>query len=360
MSKFRVIYCLLAVLAVPKSAMAELDVVTGEIVSQHHDITIKTQGFIVPLQQTTLSSQVTGQVDFISEKFEPGVRVNKGDVLFSVEKTNYVAQVAEARQSVIEARLKLEDEKVRADRAKKDWRLTQTSEPSELAGRDLHVEAAEASLEAAKSRLKKAQRDLEFTKLVAPYDGVVKSREVGLGDVLMPGSIAGQFVQSDMAVVELPLKVSELALVDNIDALQVRLFSGRAGEEEADRYTVGYPVSLSADLNKQEQQARLRVKIPLNYTGDYKLFVNQYVVAKIIVPSSDKLFAIPEQVFTQRNSILSVQSGVISEKFPEVLYQYQGKKYCIINEVESIEVITETPDLYWSGAEVNSLKISMF
>lgn len=71
MNRLTIICLLLAVGVFSKSAMAELDVVTGEIVSQHHDITIKSQGFIVPFQQTTLAAQVTGDVNHISNHFEP-------------------------------------------------------------------------------------------------------------------------------------------------------------------------------------------------------------------------------------------------------------------------------------------------
>lgn len=360
MKRLKLVWLLFS-FAMANSVLAELDVVTGEIVSKHHDITIKSQGFILPLQQTTLSSLVSGQIEFISEKFESGVRVEKGEVLLSVETTNYLAQVAEARQAVYEARLKLEDEKVQADRAKKDWRSTYSSEPNEFAGRDLYVDAAQAALVAAQSSLAKAERDLEHTKIRAPYSGVVKNRAVSLGDILAPGSIAGEFLQADLAVVDLPLKGEELSLISDIGALRIQVTGHIAGGISHDKSTVAYPVSVSAEMNKQEQQARLRVKVPLNYTGEHKLFLNQYVVAEITVPSESKLFAIPEQVFTQRNSILSVDSsGVISERFPKVVYQYRGKKYCVIDEADSLEVITETPDLYWSGAEVNSVKVSMF
>lgn len=362
MNRLNIICLLLAVGIFSKSAIAEIDVVTGEIFSQHHDITIKSQGFIVPFQQTTLAAQVVGDINYVSEKFEAGVMVEKGTVLFSTDRTNYITQVAEAKQAVIEARLALADEKVRADRAKKDWRMTQSSEPNELAGRDLYVDAAKAALEAATSRLAKAERDLTLTEIRAPYDGVVKSREVSLGDLMMPGTIAGSFIQADVATLDLPIRLGELALINNVDVLRIEVSSinaGREGNSPAPS-VLAVPVSLSADVNKQEQQARLRVKVPLTFTGDNKLFVNQYVVAKVVIPSKDKLFAIPEEVFTQRNSILSVSGGVITEKFPEVVYEYKGKKFCVLNDLDSINVITETPDLYWSGAEVNPVKISMF
>ncbi|ABD81708.1 Secretion protein HlyD [Saccharophagus degradans 2-40] len=359
MNRLTIICLLLAVGVFSKSAMAELDVVTGEIVSQHHDITIKSQGFIVPFQQTTLAAQVTGDVNHISNHFEPGMSVAKGEILFSIDNTNYLAQVAEAKQRMLEARLALEDEKVRADRAKKDWRMTQSTEPNELAGRDLYVDAAQAALEAAESRLQQAKRDLSLTVVRAPYDGVVKTREISLGDLLMPGAVAGSFIQADVAALELPIRLEELPLIKNIDFLRVELKSVNGGDSISQSVDA-YPVSLSADLNKQEQQARLRVKVPLTNSGESKLFVNQYVVAKISIPSSEKLFAIPEEVFTQRNSILSVKGGVIAEKFPEVVYQYKGKKYCLLGDIDSIEVITETPDLYWAGAAVNPVNISMF
>ena len=348
-----------AVLATFVSAgvYAEIKVETSQFEAERHDITLQTQGFLLPFQETNISSQVVGEVNSISGDFEPGIFVEKGTVLFTIENTNYLASLADAQQSLSEAKLSLEDEKARAERAKRDWERTQNTKPNELVGRDLYVDAAQAKHNAAIANLKKAERELSLTKIRAPYDGIVQSRAVSKGNFVQPGEILGSLVQSDIAVIDLPLKISDLEHFNElaIQDIQLELYSdthlkGKSWGAEV--------TGLSPNLHKIEQRANLRARVPLTNEEKHKLFLNQYVVAKITIPSDQMLFAIPETAFTQRNSVLTVKGGVVSEFFPEVVYQYQGKKYCFIGQQNSIEVITATPDLYWNGAEVDSIKLT--
>jgi RND family efflux transporter MFP subunit len=73
---------------------------------------------------------------------------------------------------------------------------------------------ARAAVQAAEAALQEAERDLERTRIRVPYDGLVRSKLVDVGQYVAPGTPLGVTFAIDTAEIRLPLSNSDLEYLD--------------------------------------------------------------------------------------------------------------------------------------------------
>ncbi|MEO0364782.1 MAG: efflux RND transporter periplasmic adaptor subunit [Pseudomonadota bacterium] len=160
---------------------------------------ISSQGTVAPVTETTLSAEVAGTVVELSSAFEAGGTFRAGQMLMRIDPTNYEVAVARAQAT-------LSQRQVEYDGAKKLREQGYRAEAELL--------SAKAALESARADLVRAERDLQRTRVVVPYDGLVRSRAAELGDYVAPGSQLGSVFATDRFEVRLPIPDTDLAFVD--------------------------------------------------------------------------------------------------------------------------------------------------
>jgi RND family efflux transporter MFP subunit len=146
-------------------------------------LTLDLPGEVAGHKDVLLSAALGGLVEDV--KVETGDVVSKGQVLFTVDRAPYAAQVAQA-----EAQLQLATAEL--------GRVTKMGDlgvPAELDARTAQVAIAEAGLRLARSQLDRAV-------VRSPIDGVIAGISVDAGEVVAPGSPVARVVQLD------PIKVS--------------------------------------------------------------------------------------------------------------------------------------------------------
>ena len=191
-------------------------------------VVIKTQGEVVPSQQTALSAQVMGKILSVSPKYEIGETFEKNEVILTIDDVDYRAalanaktQRAQANASLQEARLNLQIELTRAQQAKRDWKqLGQGKAASDLLLRkpqitsiEARIEAAFASIEQAKINIEKAERDVERTLIRAPYACRLEQKQVELGAVVTMGSPLCSIYKHGEAEVRLPISLEDIPFI---------------------------------------------------------------------------------------------------------------------------------------------------
>jgi RND family efflux transporter MFP subunit len=180
-----------------------------------HPVQVLTQGFFAPVTETKAASEVAGRIVAVSPAFLVGGSFQEGDVLVEIDPADYEAAVAQAEGALADARLTLENEKARAEQARRDWaRLEPGEKPGPLVLREPHLTAAAARLTAAEAALDKARRDFDRTKIRAPYPGRVRAKRADLGDYVSPGSPLADLWRSDVFEIRLPVTVAEAAFID--------------------------------------------------------------------------------------------------------------------------------------------------
>ena len=175
---------------------------------------VRTQGTVVPRTESTLTSEVSGRILSISPAFYAGGVFQKGDVLVEIDPSNYESAVAQAEFTLEQARLRYAQEEARGEQARKEWGSLSKSEPSPLALREPKLRAEAANVDWASESLEKAKRDLERTKIRAPYTGMVREKRTDLGQFVGMGSALGTVFAIDVAEVRLPLSLDQLAYLD--------------------------------------------------------------------------------------------------------------------------------------------------
>lgn len=174
-------------------------------------LTVETQGAVVPRTESMLVAEVGGRVLEVAPSFVNGGFFGRDDVLLTIDPTDYELAVEQARLAVAQAELRLARELADAEIARRDWESLGHGEGSPLALREPYVAEARSALAAAKASVRKAELDVERCSVRAPYDGLVRSERVDVGQYVVAGTELGRVFAVDFAEVRLPLADDELA-----------------------------------------------------------------------------------------------------------------------------------------------------
>ena len=209
--------------------------------SQGH-FTVTAEGIVRPRTQTDVAAEVSGRLVSVADRFTAGGFFEAGQVLAQIDPSDYEAALLQARAELASAEARLADEQARSDQARLDWQRMHGDErePNDLVLRLPQLAGAKAAVDAARSGVLRAERNLERTRITLPYDGLVRSRNVDVGQYVTPGMRLGVTFAVDVAEVRLPLSNQERAFLN----------LPRAGEVGA----AGPAVKLLADIDGQTEQ----------------------------------------------------------------------------------------------------------
>lgn len=177
-------------------------------------INVPSQGRIRAQTEIDLVTGVTGNIIEISPAFVSGGAFKQGDLLVSIDPTEYDLRVAQAQAGVMEARYQLIREEAEAEQASDEWQLLGQGNPKPLNLRIPQLNEKKAKLAAEQEELKNAQLLRQRTEIRAPFNGRVRSKVVGLGQFISSGSVLGRIYSTDLAEIRLPISTQELAFID--------------------------------------------------------------------------------------------------------------------------------------------------
>jgi RND family efflux transporter MFP subunit len=182
-------------------------------------------GNTAAVNSVDLVARVQGFIQEIS--YVDGDFVKKGALLFTIEPEPYRLKLAAAQAAEAGAQASLKqaeaEYKRQADLAGKQFASQSTLDQAQAA-RD----GARANLEQAQANTQQAAINLDYTRVVAPFDGVVAARQVSLGQLVGASSptVLATIVQMD------PIYANFTA--SERDVLQVRASLAAAGKTPAD------------------------------------------------------------------------------------------------------------------------------
>ncbi len=175
------------------------------IVRGHGEVRAKTTVEIVP--------QVAGRVIAMHPGLVAGGHFRAGEALLTIEPRDYELAVERARAAVARAEVSVEREQAEAEVALQEWDAIHPGEEpnSGLVVREPQVRQAEAELAAAQADLAVARLSLERTTITLPFDGIVESETVDLGQYVTIGKKLATVYGTAVAEVRVPLAERELA-----------------------------------------------------------------------------------------------------------------------------------------------------
>jgi len=215
----------LALLFFVRTAMTsteEVDVTTVAMVSPSQAASILTaSGYVVAQRKAAIASKATGRIVYLG--FHEGDRVKEGDVIARIESGDVEAALLQARADLQLARADLEDAQQGLERANQllSRQLISQAEYDAAKARHGRVVATISSKDAA---VKVAQVSLENTRIRAPFDGTILTKNADIGEVVAPfaagaSSRVAVVTLADMSSLEVEADVSE-SNIEHISAGQ--------------------------------------------------------------------------------------------------------------------------------------------
>lgn len=246
-------------------------------------------GTVTAEQQIVLTPQVGGRLVSVSEALRPGGRVRQGEVLARIDARDFENAVTQAESQVAQARVNLELERSRGAVAEREWALVgegRSAEEAPLALRRPQLSSAQAALASAEASLATAKLILERTSLRAPFDAIVLSEGVDVGQVVGAATQVATLVGTARMRVEVRVPVEALAVLEipGMGAQQgsratvtQRLTTGAAGDQQITR--AGHLVGLGGQIDAATRSATVLVGIedPLGDGSGLPLLPGAYV-----------------------------------------------------------------------------------
>ncbi|MCF2504685.1 efflux RND transporter periplasmic adaptor subunit [Dyadobacter sp. CY107] len=169
-------------------------------------------GTVTALNEIELRPQVTGFITGIH--FKDGSRVRKGQLLYSIDAQLYNANYDQAVAN-------LNVQQANLSRAQKDADRYHELEKNDAVAKqlvdnaDAALEVAKRQAEAAKANIQAVQTSVNYTKVTAPFDGVIGISLVKVGAAISAGQTILNTVSTD----------SQLAVDFNVDQKEIYRFS---------------------------------------------------------------------------------------------------------------------------------------
>lgn len=177
---------------------------------------ISSQGSVVPRTQTNLVSEVSGQITSVNDKFNVGGFFKKGEVLLTIDDISYRVGLLQAQSRLDAANAVLVEEQARKEQAEDEWLLTgkALSAAPVLALRLPQLQKAKADVKAAEADVTDAEVKLTRTQIKAPYDAMLKEKQVEIGQYVSTGSTLAMTFAVDYAEVRLPIKQRDVEFLN--------------------------------------------------------------------------------------------------------------------------------------------------
>lgn len=201
----------------PERPITQVEVIEAK--SQNVQLTIQSQGTLLPRTESDLSAEVSGRIIEVSDSFRAGGNFSEGEPLVKIDPADYEAILANTEAELANAQLALAQEKALAEQAAADWAALGEGEASELTLRKPQLAQANARIKSAQASLKRAQRDLDRTVVRAPFDGRVLRTNADLGQFVSaaPATPIARVFATDRAEIRLPITESDAELLETRD-----------------------------------------------------------------------------------------------------------------------------------------------
>ncbi len=278
-----------------------------------YQVVIAATGTVIPARRIVMRSRVSGQVMAVHREFIEGGYLKKGAMVLQLDDADYRLVIAQKKSNVVNSQYALKVELGRQEVARREWQMLggHALSKQELSKQDLskeagtalalrgpHLEKARADVEVARIQVRKAELDLERTRITAPFNAVVKSRSVDIGSQVSPQEQLAELVGTDSYWVRASVPV------DRLDRITIPRESADPGSPVRMRYARGQTIAgriirLLGDLDAASRMARLliEVKDPLrrqaNARGGLPLLIGEFVRVEILGQKLEAVITIP-------------------------------------------------------------------
>ena len=326
---------------------------TEKIVVNDLTMVVHSQGMIMPKEKTILVAQVGGKITQLSPAFIRGGFVKTGDVLAWIDDSDYQTQLIEAQANLASARASLQQEKAKGHVAEREWQQITNASPSELGLRKPQLAQEVARVRAATAGVSRAKRNLERTEIIAPYDAIIESKQVGLGSYVGGGSVIGELARIDVGEVRLPIADKDLYFLTNQGVNSPvslhALFNGKPAT------WLGTIVRNEGIIDSKSRMNYLVAQVKTPYNLEKPLKFGSYVSVDITGVTVKNAAIVPRHLIKERGLAFMTDDNLLHFESVEVIRQ-QGDNMVISGQLHDYEnVIVSALDV-----PVEGMKLALF
>jgi RND family efflux transporter MFP subunit len=304
----------------------------------------------MPYKESELIPEVNGRVSWMSPNLLPGGYFTKDEVLLRIDDRDYQSTVARSQATLTRAQAEEELARFELGRMEELVKKKLTSQSSlETVLRNHRI--ADAVLQDSKIALEQAERDLQRTEIRAPYEGLVRSEKVDLGQYVSRGQSIASIYAAQSAEVRLPVADKQLAyldlplghrgeLADEI-APEVLLFTDYGGKHYE---WTGKLVRTEAEIDSKSRMVTAVVRVNNSDNADQPdLPIGLFVNARIKGRWAEGVITIPRAALRNQNQVLVVdKDNRIYYRSVEVM-RFENDNVIVSAGLESGDVVNISP-----------------
>lgn len=269
---------------------------TAEVREQLLSREFRLDGLVEAIHQATVSAQTGGTVQQILVDVDD--YVEKGVIIVQLKDVSQQAQLKKARAGEKEAVSHLSKAKDEYERVK-DVYAKKVVSKSEMDAATHTLSAAKARLESAGASLEEAEEQLSYTRVKAPYSGIVTQRHVEVGENVQPGALLMTGVSLDKLRVNVDVPQSLINKIRHFEKANVyvkSLITDDLTQVAVDEITI-FPVA-----DKASNTFKVRLDLPQGIEG---LFPGMFVKASLVTGEKQVLM-VPKQSIVFRSEVTAV------------------------------------------------------
>ncbi|MBI1300786.1 MAG: efflux RND transporter periplasmic adaptor subunit [Alphaproteobacteria bacterium] len=307
-----------------------------------HEIKIDILGRVAPARSTELKARISGEVVETSNSFVPGGFFEKGEVILTIDPTDYELDLKMQQAAVKQAEAALNIELGRQQIAQNELKIIEESTGQKIQNNDLALRKPQlaqikADIEAARAQLNQAELNLERTTIRAPFNALIVTRDTNLGNVVSTQDILATIVDTDTFWVLGEIAVQDLRFLDVPKTIEDSGSKAEIilGDERGTR--IGKILKVSGTLGEQSRLAEVIVEVDdplLLKTEDatksplvLRDFVRMHLIGKMLRNTAKirpSLLRRDNTVWLERNGKLFIQPVTIIYQDREFMYVTSG------------------------------------
>lgn len=322
---------------------------------------VSAPGVIEPRQKVDISAQVSARI--IAMPYREGKRVKQGEVIVRLDADDLKASFESAKASLRseEARLagakaSMENMTLELGRKRELWASKDISK-AELDTAEAEYSRAESqynqvvhSIAIAKANIDRASKNLSYTVITAPFDGVVTSAQAEVGELVVvgtlnnPGSVIMQVADLNSMIVKAKVDETNIApvAIGQRAKVYINAFPNR---------TFGGVVETIQPLRviDKDGTAYFQAEVKLEVPEDVAVYSGMTANADIEVENFRDVIKVPSQAVVER-MVEELPSGALQDatlvdrnkKWTRVVYVYENDKSVVQPVIVGPSDLTDT------------------
>jgi RND family efflux transporter MFP subunit len=356
----------------PERKQQDVQAPLVEVVQLHSkDIPMVVQGYgtVNPKVEVDIIPEVAGKVVYIHPELIVGGLIPADKTILRIDPRDYELAVRQAEAAVADAKVLLETEQAEAEVARIEWKqLHPDTEPtSPLVLRQPQIRKAKALLDSSEAQLATAQLRLERTNLSLPFDVLITTENVDLGQYVVMGQPLAKGYGTDSVEIEVPLKDSELAW---FDVFENSIFSngdsnsakGTPTEVKAtfagtEHTWKGYVVRTAGQVDKTSRMISVVVEVPKPFdalNGRPPLLPGIFAEVLIQGNTLSNAVAVPRDAIREGNQMWIVNGNRLGVRPLKIVRADKNFAYVVSDDLDQAKVVISSLDAAIDGMKVRT------